>query len=219
MHRDWSQWIHYNGYFLWPSNCKCLKTKSHHNWCLLVMTGSKWWCDSNEWSESHSVVSDSLWTHGLYRPWNSPGQNTEVGSRSLLQGIFPTQESNPGLSHCRQILYQLSHKWSPILMRGRCKHASGTIPALKTHIVKVGGFPDGSVLKSLPANIEDAGDTGSIPESGRSPGEGNGNPLQFSCLENPMDKRAWQATVHGVSKSWTQLSVHTVKVELNNALW
>ena len=49
----------------------------------------------------------------LYSPWNSPGQNTVVGSPSLLQGIFPTQGSNPGLSHCRRILYQLSHKGSP----------------------------------------------------------------------------------------------------------
>ena len=60
-------------------------------------------------SESRSVVSDFLQPHGLYRPWNSPGQNTGMGSRSLLQGIFPTQGLNPGLPHCRQILYQLSH--------------------------------------------------------------------------------------------------------------
>ena len=60
-------------------------------------------------SESHSVVSNSLQPHGLYSPWNSPGQNTGVVSLSLLQGIFPTQGSNPGLLHCRQILYQLSH--------------------------------------------------------------------------------------------------------------
>ena len=51
-----------------------------------------------------------------------------------------------------------------------------------------------------------AGDLGSIPGPGRSPGEGNGNPLQYSCLENPMDGEAWQTTVHGVAKSWTQLS-------------
>ena len=63
-------------------------------------------------SEGHSVVPDSLRTHGLYSPWNSPGQNTGVGSLSLLQGIFPTQGSNPGLTHCRQILFQLSHKGS-----------------------------------------------------------------------------------------------------------
>ena len=64
-------------------------------------------------TESHSVVSDSLWCHELYSPWNSPGQNTGVGSLSLLQEIFPTQGLNPGLPHCRQILYQLSHKGSP----------------------------------------------------------------------------------------------------------
>ena len=66
-------------------------------------------------------MSDSLQPRGLYSPWNSPGQNTGVGRLSLLPGIFPTQGSNPGLPHCRQILYQLSHKgtqeywsWQPI---------------------------------------------------------------------------------------------------------
>ena len=59
------------------------------------------------------VVSDSLWPHELYSPWNSLGQNTGVGNLSLLQVIFQTQGSNPGLPHCRQILYQLSHKGSP----------------------------------------------------------------------------------------------------------
>ena len=52
----------------------------------------------------------TLQPHGLYSPWNSPGQNTRVGSLSLLQGIFPTQELNQGLLHCRQILYQLSQQ-------------------------------------------------------------------------------------------------------------
>ena len=64
--------------------------------------------------ESCSVVSDSLWHHGLYSPWNSPGQNTGEVSLSLLQGIFPTQGSKPGLPHCRWIIYQLSHKGSPM---------------------------------------------------------------------------------------------------------
>ena len=67
-------------------------------------------------SESHSVVSNSLWPHGLYSPWNSPGQNTGVDSLFLLQGILPTQGLNPGLPHCRQILYQLSHKGSPRIL-------------------------------------------------------------------------------------------------------
>ena len=62
------------------------------------------------------------------------------------------------------------------------------------------GFPGGSVGKES-ACI--AGDLGSIPGSGRSLGEGNGKPLQYSCLENPMDREAWWATVHGVAKSWT----------------
>ena len=59
------------------------------------------------------------------------------------------------------------------------------------------GFPGGSVVKNPLAS---AGDVGLIPESGRSPGEGNGNPLQHSCLENPMDRGVWWATVHGVTK-------------------
>ena len=70
------------------------------------------WHDLESESESHSGVSYSLGPHGLYSPWNSPGQNTGVGSLSLLQGIFPTQGSNLGLPHCRRILYQLSHKGS-----------------------------------------------------------------------------------------------------------
>ena len=66
-------------------------------------------------SGSHSVVSDSLQPH-RHSPWNSPGQNTGLGSLSLLQGIFPTQGSNPGLLHYRQILYQLSYKGSPRIL-------------------------------------------------------------------------------------------------------
>ena len=67
------------------------------------------------------------------------------------------------------------------------------------------------VVKNLLANAGDTGDVGSIPGSGRCPGGGNGNPLQYFCLENPMDKAAWWATVHRVTKSWTQrkqLSTH-----------
>ena len=67
-------------------------------------------------------------------------------------------------------------------------------------------FPGGSDGKAPVYNV---GDLGSIPGSGRSPGEGNGNPLQYSCLENPMDGGAWWAAVHGVTKSWTGLSDFT----------
>ena len=65
------------------------------------------------------------------------------------------------------------------------------------------------VVKNLPASVGGAGDVGSIPGSGRSSGEGNGNPLQYSCLGNPMDRGAWWAAVHGVAKSRTRLSMHT----------
>ena len=68
------------------------------------------------------------------------------------------------------------------------------------------GFAGGSVVKNSFANSGDAGDTGSVPGPGRSPRVGNGNPLQDSCLENCMDRGAWQATVDGVTKSQTRLS-------------
>ena len=61
------------------------------------------------------------------------------------------------------------------------------------------------VVKNLPANAGDLRDEGSIPGLGRSPGEGHGNPIQYSCLENPMDRIVWWAMVHRVAKSWTEL--------------
>ena len=87
--------------------------------------------------------------------WNFPGKNTGVSCHALIQGIFPAQGLNPGLPHCRQILYHLSHQGSPHCF---------------THI---------SVYMSR---------------------EGNGTPLQYSCLENPMDGGAWWAAVHGVAR-------------------
>ena len=71
------------------------------------------------------------------------------------------------------------------------------------HLFIQRGFPDGSDGKESACN---AGELSSIPKLGRSPGGVNGNPLKYSCLENPMDRGAWQATVHGVTKSWTLLS-------------
>ena len=68
------------------------------------------------------------------------------------------------------------------------------------------GFPGGSVVKNLPASTGDAGDVGSIPGVGRSLGEGNGYPLQYSCLENPKDRGAWRTAAYGVAESQTQLS-------------
>ena len=67
--------------------------------------------------------------------------------------------------------------------------------------------PVARVVKNLPDNAGDLSDAGSIPGWGGSPGGGHGNPLQYSCLENPMDKGAWRATVHGVTKNGTQLKL------------
>ena len=92
----------------------------HHLFCSYLpkifkfsWTQGFWYSILLSESETHSVVTDSLRPHGLYSPRDSPGQNTGVGSLFLLQGIFQTQGLNPGLPHCRQILYQLSHRGSP----------------------------------------------------------------------------------------------------------
>ena len=127
-----------------------------------------------EYSESRSAVSDSLQPHGLYSPWNSPGQNTGVGSLSLLQGIFPTQGSNPGLPHCGQILYQLSHKGSPRMLEW-VAHPFYSRSSLIAQVVK-----------NLPAMWETW-----VPSLlGISPVGGHGNPLQYSCLEYPHGQRS-----------------------------
>ena len=90
------------------------------------------------------MVSDPLRPHGLYSPWNSLGQNTGVGSLSLLQGIFPAQGLNPNLLHCRQILYQLSHQGSPRTLEWVAyPFSSGSIwPRNQTGIscIAAGGF-------------------------------------------------------------------------------
>ena len=87
---------------MWVNACRARLTSTKRNTkCLLISV-----------SESPSVMSDSLWPHGLYSLWNSPDQNSGVGSLSFLHGIFPTQGLIPGLLHYRQILYQLSHNRS-----------------------------------------------------------------------------------------------------------
>ena len=118
--------------------------------------------------------------------WASPGKNTGEGCHFLLQGIFPTQGSNPGLPHCRQTLHPLSHQGIYIYR----ERASQVV----------------LVVKNLPANAGDARDVSLILESGRSAEVGNGNPLQYSCPENCMDRGAWRAIVHGVAKGQTRLS-------------
>ena len=130
-------------------------------------------------SESHLVVSDSLRPHGLSAarllcPWSSPGQNPGVGSLTLLQGIFPNQGWNPGLLHCRQILYHLSPTMSKLI------NVFVILPEIEFQ-QSLFKCPGGSEGKDSACS---AGDLGSIPGSRRSRGGGHGNPLQYSwaCL-------------------------------------
>ena len=124
------------------------------------------------------------WPARLLCPWNFPGKNTGVSCHFLLLilSIFncvsshscipPPLHASPHL--CPNILLDLLSPWGSL------------------------GFPGGSVVKNPPFS---AGDAGSIPGPGRSPGGGNGNLLQYSCLENPKDRGAWRATVHSVAES------------------
>ena len=79
------------------------------------------------------------------------------------------------------------------------------------------GFPDGTMVKNLPANAGDTKDMSLIPGLGRSPGEGNGNPLQYSCLENPMDRGAWQATVYGVVSGSFQFQFYLFRLSVSSS--
>ena len=91
------------------------------------------------------------------------------------------------------------------------KHMLNTIT--KSRCSSKGASQVALVVENPPANVGDIRDSGLIPGSGRSPGGGHGNPLQCSCLENPMDRGAWRATIHRVARSWTQLkqlSTHTL---------
>ena len=85
-------------------------------------------------SVSRSVVSDSFWPHGQYTPWNSPGQNTMVGRLSLLQGIFPTQESNRGLLHCRWFFTSWAIKEAPLSPQGNFKLSKGEKGPASKHV-------------------------------------------------------------------------------------
>ena len=112
------------------------------------------------------------------------------------QGLLPPQEFWP-----YQSLFLASCSWRSEGLFGQSFSVASPIQAVRG--LPCRGFPGGSDGKASGFNV---GDPGSIPGSGRSPGKGNGNPLQYSCLENSMDGGAWWATVHGVAKSRTRLS-------------
>ena len=156
-----------------------------------------------------SLMLNSLWPlelqpTGLLYPWDFPGKNTGVGCHFLLQGIFSTQRSDLGLPHCRQTVYHLScqgsHYLSEWLLSKKINNSTGKDIEKRKPLCTIGGnvnwynhyrkwgFPGGSEGKESTC---DEGDLGSIPGSGSSPEEGHVNPLQYSCLENPMNRGAW----------------------------
>ena len=168
-------------------------------------------------------MSDSLQPHGLYSPWNSPGQNTRVGSLSFLQGIFPTQGLDPGLPHCRWIIYQLSHKGSPRILEWVAYPFSSrsSWPRNWIGVSCIAGEGNGTPLQySCLDNPMDGGAWGAAVHGVLRVGHDwaaslslftfmhwrrTGNPLQYSCLENPRDGRAWWAAIYGVARSQTRL--------------
>ena len=163
----------------------CYKAQAVGTWALVAVVGGLNRCSS--WALESSPVDVA---HGL--------------SCAAACGIFPNQLSNPCLRHRYADSLPLSHQGSPT--KGFLASYSPQISFKAKPTFEGGG---GSKYIAFPAGTESAcnvGDPGSIPGSGRSPGEGNGNPLQYSGLENPTDRGAWWATVHRVTKSWTQLS-------------
>ena len=138
-----------------------------------------------------------------------------MGCYFLLQRIFPIQGSNLGLPHCSQMLYHVSHQGSQLLQmerscRALVKRTTGTELMGQKNVCRCGkdrvqltqiSETKGTccvLSERCSCQCRNAGDPGLIPGSGRSPGEGTANPLQYSCRENPMDRGDWRVT--GVTK-------------------
>ena len=128
-------------------------------------------------------------------PWRREGLPTPVFWSGEFHGLHSQSMGSQRVGHdCTTFSYiHPSQTWNLVTIDQKRYKASLVV----------------QLVKNLPASVGDPGDVGSIPGLGRSPGEGNGNPLQYSCLENSMNRGAWWARVHGVMKNLTQLSVHT----------
>ena len=136
-------------------------------------------------------------------PWDFPGENTGVYCHFLLQGIFLAQGSNPQSPALAGKFFTTKSPGKPILGSKYYSVQFSSVAQLYPTLCNpmdcsMPGFLGSLDSKEFACN---AGDLGSIPGSGRSPGEGSGNPLQYSRLGNPMDRGAWRATVHGVAKA------------------
>ena len=162
-------------------------------------------------------MSDSVRPHRRQptrprRPWDSPGKNTGVGCHFLLQCMKVKSESQvaqscPTLSNSMDCSLPGSSVHgifqARVLEWGAIAFSQLKEYFLKFNQCQLWDFSDGAIVNNLPSNAGDIRDTGSVSGSEGSPGKGHGNPLQYSCLENSMDRGAWWVIVHGVAKSWT----------------
>ena len=187
--------------------------------------------ESEKWKGSCSVVSDPQRPHGLQpsrllHPWDFPGKST--GAFSGITWLLLTFWGTPQLFFKVTVPYYIPRFSFPAsLLMLVTQHLLLSVffiliilADMRWYLVvlisiylinnDIEGFPGGTVVKNLPPNAGDTREAGSIPGLGRSPSVGNGNPLQYSCLENSKDRGAWRATVHRVTKSQTRLSTHSV---------
>ena len=129
----------------------------------------------------------------------APGSRSHLSRDACVAGTKQRKENTWSSDTERQ----LNSPWSSEKKYSAFGHSAGDDSSERTYEAVHVGFPGGSVLKNPPAS---AVDTGLIPGLGKSPGEGHGNPLQYSCLENPMDRGAWRAAVCGATKSQKQVT-------------
>ena len=156
-------------------------------WWVLLVRYNNMGCKKFTWRKWH-VKGDSKWWKNATMFYKKPKKRSYQSQHHLHHHSLATQSSaHKCILWTTGISWDQKEKMQPFLPCSMLSWAS-----LLAQIVK-----------DLPVN---AGDLGSIPKLGRSPGEGNGNPLQYSCLENPTERGAWRATVHGFSRSQTQLS-------------
>ena len=155
-----------------------------------------------------------FWISGRFFNAESPGKHTQallaIKADVLGTHLPGTYSLGGGVLFGAQTPHSLWRTFAVVTILLFSDHWPGVVHLDYTaSSISHKGFPVGSVVKNLPENAGYARDMSLIPRLGRCPREGNGNPLQYSCLENSVNRRAWQATVHGITKSWTWLSAHT----------
>ena len=149
------------------------------------------WCTSRPCNQRDFYLKH--WMEALL--WQA-----SVQSKQRLAGLLP--QTRGGKAAPRSTLMENTHwSWPFLTTTWNQGHESST--------TQIKGLPGGTVGKNLLANVGDTRDTGSIPGLGRSPGEGKGNPLQYSCVGNPVDRGAWWFTVHGAAKELDSATEHS----------